>query len=101
MLLILSTNWLFNITFLGHEDSSGGLCVDPWKFQAVSEWGSPSPIPASAVFLTHSQRQADRQAAARGGKQHEAALLQSARLTQTTRESSLSARAGKIRSTPH
>jgi len=43
--------WLWEVSFLGHVISKGGIVVDPSKVDAVSQWESPKSVFEVRSFL--------------------------------------------------
>ncbi|XP_050896342.1 uncharacterized protein LOC127103094 [Lathyrus oleraceus] len=43
--------WLKEVSFLGHVISSGGISVDPYKIEAISQWEAPKSISEIRSFL--------------------------------------------------
>jgi len=43
--------WLEEVSFLGHIISGGGIAVDPYKVEAVSQWDTPKSVTEVRSFL--------------------------------------------------
>jgi len=43
--------WLNEVSFLGHIISGSGIVVDPSKFDAISQWETPTSVTEVRSFL--------------------------------------------------